>query len=832
MIGRALRSFPSRSYVSGRSFSSKLKMESVTKNGYAPWEVSSQYCRVCKEDEGAEGSLGGNGWTGLKLRNSLTDTVEPFVPMNGRAVTWYTCGPTVYDSAHLGHARAYLCFDIMRRIMEDYFGYEVFYQMNITDIDDKIIMRGRRNLQLQEWLETVSEWAKVKETLEAALKMRGDKAKKNLDDTKAATDFKDEEEKETKVKEAALKMEQFEEVNSEFVKVLESAKAKAPAGKAELQEVVRAFSDPMSEYLDKTQQKQYDNSVFEAHARKFEKEFWQDMEALKVRFPDCVTRVTEYVPAITEFVKKIIDKGIGYESNGSVYFDIGKFKETNSYPKLRPLPKEKAAGLSAAEMAEGEGDLAGEAGEKRHPHDFAVWKASKAGEPKWESPWGNGRPGWHIECSVMATEVLGEKMDMHSGGPDLKNTHHPNEMAQSECYHGNQQWVNYWTHAGRLDIRGLKMSKSLKNFTTIRQALDKDLTARQLRLLFLRQPWDKPINYSLDQIQVAKEYEKKINSFCGRVKELMRNSDQITEQLQRWEEIEKELSKKIQDAHAKIHVYLCDNFNTPQVMNELLNLITECNKYLDTPNLQPRVFLLRKCAILICKFLRIFGVITGADDIGFSSSDDSGGGREAVGGPFVDAFVQFRDDVKSIAFEQKLKPVLEACDNARDSTLMNLGVRLKDNAANVGGSSWMFEDPATLQREVRDKELEKLGKLLNKKSVALEAAVAAKDKVAKHMNPEYDFGEGYGAERDAEGLPSKTKEGEEVSKGAKKTLKKALDNYTKAYKDFTQKAAGEAGDSDRARLEAFAAKLEADIAAQTAECQEMTGKVEALRRAL
>jgi len=376
------------------------------------------------------------------------------------------------------------------------------------------------------------------------------------------------------------------------------------------------------------------------------------------------------------------------------------------------------------------------------------------------------------------------------------------------------------------------MSKSLKNFTTIKQALEKDVTARQLRLLFLRQPWDKPINYSLDQIQVAKELEKKINSFCGRVKELMRNSDMITEQLQRWEDIEKDLSKKIQDSHAKIHLALCDNFNTPAVINEILNLITECNKYLDTPNLQPRVFLLRKCAILICKFLRIFGVITGADDIGFSSSDDSGGGRDEIVTPFVDAFVKFRDDVKSIAVEHNFKPVLETCDNARDNTLMGLGVRLKDNAANIGGSSWMLEDPATLQREMRDKEIEKLGKVLNKASTKMEASSAAKEKLTRHLNPQYDFGDAYGEERDAEGLPVKTKEGEEVAKAAKKKLKKDSDNYNKAYTTFVKAAAAEDGANDREKLASYAAKLDAEVLSLTTECETLTGQLEALRRAL
>ncbi|CAE7813114.1 cysS [Symbiodinium microadriaticum] len=162
-------------------------------------------------------------------------------------------------------------------------------------------------------------------------------------------------------------------------------------------------------------------------------------------------------------------------------------------------------------MEEGEGALAAEDAEKRSPNDFALWKASKPGEPAWESKWGPGRPGWHIECSVMATDVNGEYLDIHAGGEDLKFPHHDNEMAQSEAYLQRSQWVNYFWHAGHLHIEGLKMSKSLKNFITIRQALGMH-SPRQLRMMFLMQAWDKGMNYSDQAIDMAKVEERRVHS--------------------------------------------------------------------------------------------------------------------------------------------------------------------------------------------------------------------------------------------------------------------------------------------------------------------------------
>ena len=154
-------------------------------------------------------------------------------------------------------------------------------------------------------------------------------------------------------------------------------------------------------------------------------------------------------------------------------------------------------------MAESEGTHTAAAGEKRSASDFALWKASKAGEPFWESPWGGGRPGWHIECSVMASDLMGGNMDVHAGGSDLKFPHHDNELCQSEAYHGCDQWVNHFWHFGHLAIKGLKMSKSLKNFITIRQALE-DFTPRQIRLFFLLQPWDRRIDFSDQTVNEAK----------------------------------------------------------------------------------------------------------------------------------------------------------------------------------------------------------------------------------------------------------------------------------------------------------------------------------------
>jgi cysteinyl-tRNA synthetase len=253
------------------------------------------------------------------------------------------------------------------------------------------------------------------------------------------------------------------------------------------------------------------HKIFTAVTEYWEADYMRDMDALNVLRPDVITRVTAYVPQIVDFVDKIVQKGFAYESEGSVYFDIAAFEKAgNPYARLRPESKN-----DKALQEEGEGSLSKALGGKRGPGDFALWKKSKVGEPSWPSPWGEGRPGWHIECSVMASDILGSKLDIHSGGIDLAFPHHDNELAQSEafyCEHGHEHlWVNYFMHMGHLSIAGSKMSKSLKNFQTIRDALQKDYTSRGMRIVFLLGRWNDGVEISPDMRTMADGWETGVN---------------------------------------------------------------------------------------------------------------------------------------------------------------------------------------------------------------------------------------------------------------------------------------------------------------------------------
>lgn len=220
-------------------------------------------------------------------------------------------------------------------------------------------------------------------------------------------------------------------------------------------------------------------------------------------FESVVTRVSEYVPEIIAYVDKIMSNGFAYASNGSVYFDTTNFMKTHQYAKLAPEHVS-----NQALLGEGEGELSCVAdGEKRNERDFALWKKSKPGEPAWDSPWGKGRPGWHIECSAMASDILPQApFDIHAGGIDLKFPHHDNELAQAEAFYDCPQWVNYFLHAGHVHIQGLKMSKSLKNFVTIGDARS-HYTPRQLRMFFLSYGWDAAMDYGVAGMQAAIDKE-------------------------------------------------------------------------------------------------------------------------------------------------------------------------------------------------------------------------------------------------------------------------------------------------------------------------------------
>ena len=408
----------------------------------------------------------------LKIYNSLTRNKDDFVPVDpeGKAVTWYACGPTVYEDAHLGHAKNYVSTDILRRIMKDYFGFNVKFVMNTTDIDDKIIVQARRQYLLARFKqEHATEDQSVSDSVLAEAKAAflhyiGKNLLSLPSDTTSET-FSDAVGKAYEQKtEPPPPTDPTTAQEGPAVTVadlllkahIETARSAAEALQApgKLPEFFTKTDDILLPYLDFLHGAEMDSKnhqIYMELSRKFERRFFEDMEALNVLAPEKLTRVTEYVPPIVSFVEKIVENGFGYAtSDGSVYFDIDAFEKVgHSYSRLEPWNKN-----DRALQADGEGSLSKGKTMKRNENHFALWKASKPGEPAWPSPWGDGRPGWHIECSAMASEVIGKTIDVHSGGVDLRFPHHDNELAQSEAYWSTPgcqvQWTNYFIHMGQL----------------------------------------------------------------------------------------------------------------------------------------------------------------------------------------------------------------------------------------------------------------------------------------------------------------------------------------------------------------------------------------------
>lgn len=408
----------------------------------------------------------------LKIYNSLTRSKDDFVPLDptGKMVTWYGCGPTVYEDAHLGHAKNYVSTDIIRRIMKDYFGFHVKFVMNTTDIDDKVILSARRQYLLARFKqEHATEDDSVSESVLAEAKAAfqhyiGKNLQSLPSDTSAETFsetadkvYKEKAEPPPLADAATEKQGQALTVADLLLRAhVETARLAAEALQApgKLPDFFAKTDDVLLPYLDALHGAEMDSDnhkIYLELSQKFERRFFEDMNALNVLPPDQLTRVTEYVPQIVRFVEKIVANGFGYATpDGSVYFDIDSFEKAgHSYSRLEPWNKN-----DRDLQADGEGSLSKGRTMKRSENHFALWKASKPGEPAWPSPWGHGRPGWHIECSAMASEVIGKTIDIHSGGVDLRFPHHDNELAQSEAYWSTPgcqvQWINYFIHMGQL----------------------------------------------------------------------------------------------------------------------------------------------------------------------------------------------------------------------------------------------------------------------------------------------------------------------------------------------------------------------------------------------
>jgi cysteinyl-tRNA synthetase len=311
----------------------------------------------------------------MKLYNTMTRKKEKFEPITPGEVKMYSCGPTVYNFFHIGNARPFIIFDILRRYLE-YRGYKVTFVQNFTDVDDKIIKR-----------------AKDENTTE-------------------------------------------KEVSDRFIQ-----------------------------------------------------EYFRDAEALNIRKADYHPRVTEHIDEIIDIIKRLEANGFTYTVDGDVYYDTSKFVEYGKLSKQNLNELEAGARIDVNEV-------------KRNPFDFVLWKGQKPGEPAWESPWGMGRPGWHIECSAMSMRYLGETIDIHSGGQDLIFPHHENEIAQSEGATG-KPFARYWLHNAFLNINNEKMSKSLNNFFTVRD-IEEKFDLEVFRLFMISAHYRSPLNFSAELLEQAK----------------------------------------------------------------------------------------------------------------------------------------------------------------------------------------------------------------------------------------------------------------------------------------------------------------------------------------
>ncbi len=292
-------------------------------------------------------------------------------------------------------------------------------------------------------------------------------------------------------------------------------------------------------------------------SNRYIEEYYKDMDKLNIERPTYEPKATEHINEIIDLVKKLIEKGFAYEVNGDVYFSVEKFKD---YGKLSRKNIEELKSGARVEINE----------KKKNPLDFALWKKSKEGEPRWDSPWGKGRPGWHIECSAMSMKYLGESFDIHGGGEDLVFPHHENEIAQSEAATG-KPFAKYWIHNGFVRINKEKMSKSLGNFFTLRDVL-KQYNGETLRYFLLLTHYRSPIDFSFEGLDSAKEALNRFYNFIQRLEEteFFKDGERNVE----LESVLNSLIERFEDA-------MDDDFNAPKAIGEVFATIRSFNQYLD-----------------------------------------------------------------------------------------------------------------------------------------------------------------------------------------------------------------------------------------------------------
>lgn len=442
----------------------------------------------------------------IRIYNTLNRKKEIFEPVKQGRVGMYVCGPTVYDSCHIGHARSILTFDVIARYLKAS-GFEVTYVRNFTDIDDKIINRANQ----------------------------------------LGIDSK-------------------------------------------------------------------------ALAEKYINEFYEDMDALNVERPTIEPRATEHIAQIIKVIEILIDKSLAYQVDGDIFFAIESFKD---YGKLSGRKLEDMEAGARVDVDE----------RKRNPFDFALWKSAKPGEPAWDSPWGKGRPGWHIECSAMSTEYLGKTFDIHGGGKDLIFPHHENEIAQSEGAFG-KPFARFWIHNGFVNINQEKMSKSLGNFLTIKDIL-KSYYPEAVRLFLLSSHYRSPIDFTDKAMDEASAGLGKIYALLERVEE------------------KKELSGINNVEPGNYYKQFCeamdDDFNTARGIGVLFDAVRNINRLIDENKeglSQDAIKDIILCKSDILKIGGILGILYESPKIYFDKKRSSGLEKRSIDPALIEKMIKDRTDAR------------------------------------------------------------------------------------------------------------------------------------------------------------------------------------------
>lgn len=382
----------------------------------------------------------------MQIYNSMTRKKETFKPIHEGKVGIYACGPTVYNYFHIGNARPFITFDVLRRQLERE-GYEVTFVQNFTDIDDKMIRRA----------------------------------------------------------------------NEEGITVKELAD-------------------------------------------RFIAEYYKDAKALGIRPATVHPRATEHISDVIRLVSRLIENGRAYATpSGDVYYRVSAFP---GYGKL--------SGQNMEDRENGASERLNVETDKESPEDFALWKSQKPGEPAWDSPWGKGRPGWHIECSAMSMKYLGETFDIHCGGKDLLFPHHENEIAQSEGATG-KKYVNYWMHNGFINVDNQKMSKSLNNFFTVRD-IAKEYDLEAVRLFMLSAHYRSPINFSREQIESANASLNRLYTARNSLRFQIENGEERP-----LNETEKAFAERLKGYEKRFDDAMDDDMNTADALGAVFELVKDAN---------------------------------------------------------------------------------------------------------------------------------------------------------------------------------------------------------------------------------------------------------------